>query len=168
MTTSVILFSATPESIAPQRGVCWVAATEPVTLSDFDPLLRNHVNWISQTPFGWHRKPDAPEITTSADSRWWGESDEGVVRTAKIARQAGIKTLLKPHVWGRQWSGDISMDTEEKWALWFENYQRFILHYARLAEGAEIEAFCVGTELEGTTLSREREWRAIIDTVRQV
>ena len=159
--------SASPRADITQRGVCWVAATEPIELDHFKPLLRNHVNWISQMTFAWHRDAHSPEIILNVDSDWWGESDIGIVQTAKLARQVGIKTLLKPHVWGRHWSGDIEMASEAEWRQWFDNYQRFILHYAQLAEEADIEALCIGSELQGTT-TRESDWREIIAAVRKV
>lgn len=151
-----------------QRGVCWVAAAEPVGLESFRPLLRDHVDWISQTTFGWQRDAHSPELVLRPDSRWWGESDSGVVQTAKLARQAGLKTLLSPHLWGRQWSGDIEMGGEAEWEQWFANYRRFILHYAQLAAAADVEALCIGTELQGTTAARERDWRELIAAVREV
>jgi len=43
------------------RGVCWEAAGE-IDSTDLDPLLRIRANWIFQTPFGWQRGPDTPEI----------------------------------------------------------------------------------------------------------
>ncbi len=159
--------STSPRADTMQRGVCWVAATEPVELDDLKPLLRNHVNWISQTTFGWHHDAHSPEIELNADSDWWGENDLGIAKTAKLARQVGIKTLLKPQVWGRHWSGDIEMDNDAEWRQWFDNYKRFILHYARLAEEADIEALCIGTELQGTT-TRESDWRKIIAAIRKV
>jgi hypothetical protein len=43
--------------------------------------------------------------------------------------------MLKPHIWLRQktddaWRDNIGMNSEGDWRLWFENYERFILHYA--------------------------------------
>ncbi len=164
-----VLFSipASRAAESTQLGICWVAATEPVGLEDFEPLLRNRINWISQTTFGWHRDARSPKIQLRPDADWWGESDAGIIQTAALARQAGIKTLLKPHIWGRHWSGDIAMRSESAWSEWFENYRKFALHYANLAENAGIEAFCIGTELQGTTM-RENDWRAIIADVRKV
>ena len=67
----------------------------------------------------------------------WGETDEGLGKTAAWARTLGIKTLLKPHLWVRhgEWQGDIAMATDDAWARWFASYEAFIVHYARLAEG---------------------------------
>lgn len=165
--------TATAQATERQRGVSWVAGA-PVTIEDLQPLLVHHVNWISQTPFGWQRGLGSPEIVVATSGRvLWGESDEGIAATARLARGIGIHTLLKPHLWitgpdhGR-WSGDIRMKTPADWTTWFAAYEQFILHYARLAEKTEIEALSVGTELRGTLPGHEAEWRRIITEVRKV
>jgi len=154
-----------------QRGVCWVAGTRPITAQQMRLLAAQHVDWISQTPFGWQRGLDSPEIAIASQGRvWWGESDSGLAATARLAREAGIRTLLKPHLWVTAghgaWTGEIAMTSEEAWRAWFASYGEFLLHYARLAESEGIEALCVGTELQGSTLSREADWRRLIAQVR--
>ena len=149
------------------RGVCWEGAG-PIEAERLDPLRELGADWISQTPFGWMRSIDSPEIHFGSSRVLWGESDEGLARTAAWARERGIHTLLKPHLWVHHaWPGDIAMRSEEDWASWFAQYERFISHYARLAERHGFEALAVGTELGGTT-RREREWRGIIDRVRAI
>ena len=154
------------------RGVCWEGAGE-IDSTDLDPLVRIHANWISQTPFGWQRGLDTPEIRGAFNAPprrrgrgFWGESDEGIAATTQWAHARGIHVLLKPHLWTRSgWSGEIAMKNDADWAAWFRNYREFILHYADLAEQCGAEALAIGTELGGTT-QHEREWRAIIADIR--
>ncbi|QNH61145.1 glycoside hydrolase family 113 [Hymenobacter sediminicola] len=153
-------------------GVNWVAA-DSASSQDMEPLVRAHVTWIAQTPFGWQPDAAQPQVRlhTGAGSRnYWGESDRGLIRTALLARQRGIRTMLKPHLWlrsGGTWPGDVSMRSEADWQQWFAAYTTFIVHYAALAETNGMEALCIGTELE-KTVSHEAEWRALIERVRQV
>ena len=149
-----------------QRGVCWVAG-RTVGAEDFEPLARVHASWISQTPFGWQREAGDTVIELATSNHvLWGESDEGLIETTRLAHARGIKVLLKPHLWLHHgWPGEIAMAREEDWRAWFASYRRFILHYADLAERAGIEALAVGTELGGTT-RREANWRALIADVR--
>jgi hypothetical protein len=153
---------------AKMRGVCWEGASE-IEPSRLDPLKDLGVDWISETPFGWVPSAGSSTVRFSGERGLWGETDEGLVKTAVWARARGIKTLLKPHLWVRyaDWPGDIKMSTEDGWAAWFASYESFILHHARLAEANGFEALAVGTELGGTT-GREREWRALIAKVRGV
>jgi hypothetical protein len=155
------------------RGVCFVAGRR-LDERAFLPLVRANVEWISQTPFGWMQGADSPGIRLAPQGGvLWGETDEGLAATARLARAFGIRTLLKPHLWiagwhDTVWTGDIKMNGEEGWKAWFESYRRFILHYAALAEKERMEALAVGTELQGATLGHEKEWREIILEVREV
>ncbi len=154
-----------------QRGVSWVGSRE-IDGSELDILAEVNVNWIVQTPFGWQSTLDDPEIrlTHGSNRNYWGETDAGIESTTRHARERGIRTLLKPHLWVRRgaWPGDIAMQTEEDWTRWFENYRAFILHYARLAETNGIEALCVGTELRIASTTHPEQWRSIIAEVRSV
>lgn len=59
------------------------------------------------------------------------------------------------------------MDSEESWRSFFAAYTRFILEWARFAAAQDVEAMCIGTELD-QTLVREGEWRALIAEVRAI
>jgi len=150
------------------RGVCWEGAG-PILPTDLAPLKAVGVGWISQTPFGWAPSATGTEIRFSSDHGLWGETDDGLAKTAAAARALGIKTLLKPHVWVRHgaWQGDIAMATDADWAKWFASYEAFILHYAKLAESNGFEALAVGTEL-GKTTGRTADWKRLIARVRAV
>jgi len=155
------------------RGVCWVAG-RGIDESVFRPLVADNVEWISQTPFGWMKSADSGEIQIATQGDiYWGETDEGLVRTAQLARSFGIRTLLKPHLWvagwhDTVWTGEIRMKSDDLWKAWFDSYRSFILHYAALAEKHGMEAMAVGTELQGATLGHEKEWREMIRQVREV
>jgi len=144
-----------------------------VTVADFKPLVTAHVTWISQTPFGWQPAADKPELFFRSKGGWWGESDEGLAATTKLALADGIHTMLSPHLWlrhGREgkWRSDIAMTSAADWKRWFANYEAFILHYARFAERHEIGYLVIGTELAGTLPGHEGEWRHLIELVRAV
>lgn len=157
-------------SLGKQKGVCWVGGRQPVSKSDFDQLMKCGVTWISQTPFGWQSDLSSPVIEFQNDSEhmWWGESASGITRTTELAKAEGIEVLLKPHIWTRNgWPGDINMKSESDWKKWFQQYTKFIVNYANLAEQLHVKILCVGTELHFAS-KREGDWRALIDTVRQV
>jgi len=160
------------------RGVCWVAGPREVNSDALQDLVEHNVNWISQTPFGWQKGFDSPVIGSNHkfefdDSRvWWGERDEGIQLTTKLAKAVGIKTILKPHIWlndrSGKWRGEIKMNSEADWKKWFEEYTSFIMHYAKLAEQEKIEMLCIGTELHQTCIDREADWRLLISKIRKV
>lgn len=160
------------------RGICWVAGPNEVSEDMIEALVERNVEWISQTPFGWQRGHDNPQIGTNQDVKnsnyqaWWGERDEGLRMTTRMAKKHGIKTLLKPHIWlrdeGGKWRGEIKMKSEEDWKTWFSEYEEFILHYAKLAEEEQMEMLCIGTELHQTCVERADDWRALIAKIRTV
>jgi hypothetical protein len=153
-------------------GLCWEGSPRAVGAAALDPLAALGVNAISQTPFAFQRDPRAPALDFRAPEAplegrgWWGEHAEGVRSVARAARERGIGTLLKPHVWLHgSWPGEVAMASEADWEAWFARYRAFVLAWARFAAAEGIEGLCVGTELDGT-LGREREWRALIAGVR--
>ncbi|WP_375435115.1 hypothetical protein [uncultured Hymenobacter sp.] len=156
------------------RGVNWVAADSAAS-SNLEPLVRSGITWIAQTPFGWQAGATTPEVRlhTGVPNRGhWGESDRGLTQTTKLARERGIRTMLKPHLWLRggkgSWPGDINMTSAADWQTWFASYSVFLLHYAQLAESSGMDALCIGTELQHASVGHEVEWRALIKQVRSV
>jgi len=163
-----------PQKTVVYRGVNWVAG-DSITPDHLTALTAQNIQWIAQTPFGWQRSYNLPEVrlSTHHNKDYWGESDQGLVHTTRLAKQVGIKTLLKPHIWlmdrsGNKWLGDIEMTSEADWQAWFKNYTIFILHYAQLAEANQMEALCIGTELMKPAVTREKEWRQLIKDIRKV
>lgn len=157
-----------PYAVVKQKGVCWVGGREVVTQKEIEKLKECGVTWISQTPFGWQEHVDSPSIRfeTNSDRMWWGESAKGIAVTTQLADSAGIKVMLKPHLWARGgWPGDINMKSQTDWNEWFSQYSDFILTYARLAEELKIPILCIGTELHHSS-KQEKSWRELIKKIR--
>ena len=156
-----------------QRGMSWTAERQPITADNFVTLVDSHVKWIVQTPFGWQQDIDSPDVVLKTEGVYWGETDLGLEKTTQLAQEAGIQTLLKPHLWltrpqDGKWRTDIAMTSEQDWQTWFATYRTFILHYAQFAEEHDIPILCIGTELQTTAVKREQDWRQLIADIRQV
>ena len=163
-----------PTAAVRHRGVSWVAGREPVTERDFASLVAAGADSIAQTPFGWQETERSPEVRLITSGRvFWGETDQGLEETTRLARERGVRTLLIPQIWLRRasdgaWRGDIAMASEADWERWFESYRRLVLHYAALAERLGIPAYCVGVELHAAARDRPEDWRRLIAEVREV
>ena len=96
-----------------------------------------------------------------------GPTDQRLAELIAHAHQQGLKVVLMPIVLldnprPKDWRGRIK---PHDWDAWWENYTDIIVHYARLAQQAEVDVYIVGSEL----LSTEREtgrWRDLIGIVR--
>ena len=106
--------------------------------------------------------PDTLEDRTAPDT--------DVVHAIDQAHQLGLSVMLKPHLDlgnndPRSTIGS-AFTTDAQWQAWFRAYETFIVHYADLAQRQGVELLCIGIQLEGTS-PHEREWRALIATIRQ-
>ena len=153
------------------RGVCWVAG-DSVVSDNFNHAVDANVKWISLTPFAWQEKHDSPDLHYDNSRSWWGERDEGILHTTRLAREKGMKVMLKPHIWltraDGKWRSDIEMSTDQEWDTWFGHYESMILHYARLAAQGRMEALCIGTELLKPSTRYPERWESIIRKIREV
>ena len=111
-------------------------------------------------------RPDPIPVVEQAGT----ENDEAVLFSHFSAQDLGQFTLLKPQIWlgGGSWPGDVSFSTPAEWQTFFDNYRRWIIHYALLAELYGFDALCIGTELRYTTLQQPAAWRTLIAQIRQI
>ncbi len=156
-----------------QRGACFAhsVSLERGYLSadaarELSALQKMGANWVSLTPFGYLPGLDVPEIHPSAQGGPEEENDESVCEAASRARAMGLRVWLKPHLWTRGWVGELQFGPGG-WTRFFEQYRRFILHYALLAEREGMDGLVVGHELPSATLRHPESWRRLIAEVRR-
>ena len=97
------------------------------------------------------------------------ENDGAVAHAARYAQAMDFTVMLKPQIWIRgSWPGDLDMQSDEDWEMFFEYYENWISHYAVLAELFEIDIFCIGTELTQATLKHEERWVDLANRIRSI
>ncbi len=123
-------------------------------------------NSVSIIPYSYMRDPLQPSpLPIMRDPGT--ENDESVIHSAFSAKELGMKTMLKPQIWFRgSWPGALTFEKESDWQAFFKHYERWIVHYALLAEINEIDLLCIGVEFEKATLSHEADWRKIFKKIR--
>ena len=85
------------------------------------------------------------------------------------ARQRKLQVMLMPLVLlenprSGEWRGKIE---PRDWDDWWEDYDNFMLHYARVAQDAGVEILAVGSELISTEKDHADRWRGLIASVRK-
>jgi hypothetical protein len=85
-------------------------------------------------------------------------SDVALVATMRAARARGMSVMMRPFVLARPsgtWAADHSQETPEVADAFFADYERFLVHFALVAELGGAELLCAGTELAKSTITDE-------------
>jgi hypothetical protein len=172
---TVFALFAVAGSARAEHGVClahawgfgeagYGSATAQKTL---ERLKKLGVDAVSLTPFGFMTSPSSDTVHLIGEFRG-GETDSRVAAMARQAHAAGMRVMLKPHIWlhGGSWCGALTLPDDAAWARWFESYRAFIVHYAKLAEAEKIESLTLGVELKSATVRERGKWQSIIAEVR--
>lgn len=151
------------------EGVSLVASPEPIGTESMQELQEIGLEWVSLMPYAFAQAGDTL-LHYNLGRQWWGERDEGLIETIRLAREAELQIMLKPHLWlrGGSFTGDLSFATAGDWQAWENAYTAYILHHARLADSLQLPLLCIGTELTEHNKQRPYYWAYLIDTVRTV
>jgi hypothetical protein len=155
-----------------QKGMSYAAwwhdtyATENSDTS-LENLKITGTEWVSLIVTWYQDNVSSTEIDNDSNRTPTGDS---LIHAINKIHSLNMSVMLKPtvdlQVQNGNWRGSIYFDSEDEWDAWFSSYERFILHYADLAEKNNVEQFCVGVEYKGT-VHREYNWRDIIEKVRE-
>jgi hypothetical protein len=152
------------------NGVSFVASRDSITYQHINPVLSLHSNYVALMPYGFIKELSSPVITHNTDKQWFGETKNGLLQYAKLFQNAHVSIMVKPHiwVWRGEFTGNIKMDSEEKWQVLEDSYRNFILTYAKAAEDLNAEILCIGTELEQFVTNRPKYWQKLIQDIRSI
>ena len=152
------------------NGISFVASRIAIDSSHIAPVLKLYANAASVMPFGFIRDASDPKIRYNSDRQWFGETVGGAKQYVETLHENGISVMLKPQIWiGRgQFTGHLVMQSDEEWLILENSYENFIMDYAVLAETANVDIFCIGTELEMFVKNRPLFWNKLIDKIRAV
>jgi hypothetical protein len=137
-----------------------------------DEIANSGANTVNLVVPGWQENASSTSIFIDVRK---GPTPKRLVEIIRHARKKGLHVVLMPIVLlenGREgeWRGKIG---PEKWdgdaaaTHWWEEYNSYILHTARLAQEGGADVFMVGSELVGVESQTDR-WKALIAEVRKV
>jgi hypothetical protein len=99
--------------------------------------------------------------------------DKDLYEIIDYAKELDLKIILKPILNCRNgvWRAhinffDIEVPCEPKWSDWFENYNKFIIHYSKIAKEMDCEMLIIGCEMVQTE-RKEEYWRSLISKIRK-
>ncbi len=137
------------------------------------PIVKNNIEWITLVPYGWQESISSTQIGRSERSyTTLTHRDSVYIHQINELKTHKFKVMLKPHIWmhsnGDGWRSDIAFNNDQDWLTWKNNYQKFILHYARIAALTNCEQFCIGTELHQVVKTHPDYWRYLIKEIRAI
>lgn len=125
--------------------------------------------WVAVTPFGrvWDLSGGGVDRTFEAP---YVDNTENVLRAIEDAHALGLRVMVVPHLWVETggWRALIDPGDDAGWARWAASYERFLLHWADVAEAGHAEMLSVGVELRSWVTTRRAEsFRPIVAAVRR-
>ena len=151
------------------NGISFVASPKLTTQNEIVPMLETNANWVTLMPFAFMRTISDTTIHFNSERQWIGERKEGIEKASSVFKENKIKIMLKPQIWiPRGFTGHILMKKEEEWKSLEENYEKFILFYAKIAQEQNIDLFCIGTELNTFVTNRSSFWNTLIVKIKKV
>ncbi len=152
------------------NGVSFVASREKVAQEHVQEVVRLNATHAAVMPFGFMRETNKPILVFNSDRQWFGETRDGITQYVGMLHQNGIEVMMKPQIWirGGEFTGKLTMQSEEDWKRLESDYTDFIMTYASAAAELKIGLFCIGTELESFVKNRPEFWKELIRKVRSV
>ncbi len=151
------------------NGVSFVSPSKEIGQKEVNgPKEALFSNYLSLMPYGFVAK-GSTDLVFNSEWQWWGEKTQGINKMIEIAHEGNYDIMLKPHVWKRhgEFTGDHSHDNIEDWQAFEKSFEKYVLHFAEIAENTGIAIFCIGTEWENFVVERPLFWKELIQKVRQ-
>ncbi|MBK8922052.1 MAG: hypothetical protein IPM81_11155 [Saprospirales bacterium] len=151
------------------KGLTLVAPPEPFPADPIPAVKNTGANWIAVVPYAFTRLGQPSVRYDEHGWQWWGERPVGVRETVRLAHASGVRVMLKPQVYiPGAWTGSLDFSNPEEWSRWEDDYTRYILRMALLADSTGVDLFCIGTEFRTALAKRPAFWSGLIAQVRRV
>jgi hypothetical protein len=136
--------------------------THASTLASLKELKAIGGNSVAVIPFLQQEQPNSIELRMAK-----AVTQTQLLGAIRSAHKLGLRVIVKPQILlPGSWAGAIDHPDDTAWQAWFEAYQEWLLHYARLAEAEGAAILVLGTELKNA--GQRPEWVNLIGAVRQV
>lgn len=165
--TNVFLVGFSQKKI---NGISFVASNREIVEAAIKPVIAVNANWVTLMPYAFMKTKSDTAIAFNLKKQWLGERQEGIEKTAKAFRTKKLKIMLKPQIWisKGEFTGQIEMKSDDNWIAFENNYEKFMLFYANIAQKNNFEILCIGTELNMFAVVRPIFWKQLIIKIRKI
>jgi hypothetical protein len=149
------------------KGMNLVAPINKLNKTTLLELKEINTNTISLIPYAFVNT-EKVSISYNNGKQWWGETTTGIIECIKLSHDNNLMVMLKPHLWinHNTYTGDLNFKTEKDWTKWENEYEQYILNFAKIAQAEKIELFCFGTELRNPIAKRPQYWFQLIKKIK--
>ena len=132
-------------------------------------LIKNNIEWVAMVPFMYQPTDTTKVMHPRKEVGVWNRRDSAYIRVVKEVHKRNVHVMLKPHLWmDKGWRSNIKMDSSKEWDVWFDSYEKHMLHYAALAEHLNIELLCIGTEFRSSIKAQPKRWNQLIGDIKNI
>lgn len=166
---SVLIHNSIRNPIGKTNGISLVGPPKEIDSSWTTDVKSINANWVAIIPYAFcdDKTGDISYGEKVTHYQWWGERPQGVCATICHAKIAGLKVMVKPHLWiPGSWPGSFQLKDEASWKNWELQYEAYVLQLASIADSMSADVFCIGTELRFAANERPDYWRSLIRKVR--
>lgn len=177
---SITLFNTIVLTGQKINGMSYFGPDMPVqTIEMFQEIKSTNSNWVGLIPEATISRSTIAFIPDELNHHW-GETIEANIEAIQLAKRAGLKVFLKPHVvldknvqFGDKieeasWRGEITFEHEADWKVFESNYKNYIIDLAKISQEHEVDLFAIGTELKSFVIARPGFWRTLIKEVKEI
>ena len=142
---------------------------ERVSETSFKHLEKLGISSVTLMPFDYQIAADEPSIKHIEDLNGLRQKDSTFIKLIALCKSQQLTVMLKPHLWIENgWRDEFKFETKEEWDLWFADYSKLTLQYAKVAEAGGADIFCIGTELLDSVKQQPDKWRELILEIKKI
>lgn len=180
------------------NGMSFSGPEKPsLAIEMFENIKISNADWVALVPEATLDRTTL-ELKDDTTNNWWSQTIAANIEGIKLAKQAGLKVFLKPHIVlgeipkkkkyqavnvtytnnnkskpkdktkGAEWRGDFMASKEADWQIVEQSYEAYILKLAKVAADLNVDLFSVGTELKQFAIKRPAYWKQLIQKVRKI
>lgn len=132
-------------------------------------LVKNNIECVALIPFLYQKTDTTKVVFWKGEDGEWSHYDSMYINVSEKLHARNMHVMFKPHLWMSEgWRSNIKMENEEEWDIWFDSYERHMLHYALLAEHMKADLYCIGTEFRSSVIQQPERWQGLIRKIKEI